>query len=403
MPHKFFGTNHEEGPVFQKAEIWTDRSKQNPSAPSPSHTQIREPQKIPRKLREFFKVDLKTGSTLPNDRKIFLSQVLMHEIDEGSRILYRAGKNEIAEIVHSSHPRMHLSNQLRLLRDSLEEKSMAELTPETVTQGFKIRNNQSGTLGGKFKEGSFYALCNEGILYKGRNEDAILIEPEKQALAVLDGMGGHRGGNVASCIMTDFLEYGLQHGMSLEQAICLGNEAILQRAKNDPQLGGAYPMGTTLVITQIQGDKLKTVNVGDSKLIVIRQGKIVFETLDHTNGQSLFREGLVDVDTAHFLNHILSRNLGTDPILPNRDLDKSSFSLKTGDRVLLMSDGISDNFYSPNFKLDELAALATKGDLAECVQLIHQKCLERMKQGKLASGYRAKPDNLSLILYQHQR
>lgn len=402
MSNKVFGMDNEEISVIQSHELWRTDSQTQEALFSAHSVQVRDPQKIPKKLREFFKVDLKTGANLPSDRKIFLSQVLMHEIDEGTRLLCRAGKLEIAEMVRTAHPRMHLSNQLRLLRDALEEKSVSELPPEVLPSGFKIRNNQSGQISGKLKNGRYHALSSEGILYKNRNEDALLVEPEREVLAVLDGMGGHSGGNVASCVMADFLEYGLQHGMDLEKAICFGNEAILERAKNDAKLGGAYPMGTTLAAVQIHGDKLKTIHVGDTKLLVVRHGKIAFETLDHTNGQSLYREGLVDADTAHFLNHILSRNLGTDPILPNRDLEKNSFTLKSGDRILMASDGITDNFYSRDFKLDELAQLASKGELTECAEEILRISTQRIKAGKLPSGYRAKPDNLSLLLYQHR-
>ena len=138
MPHKFFGTDKEESSVFQKPEIWPDSSTSisgSTSALAPTlNIQVREPQKIPRKIREFFKVDLKTGTTLATERKIFLSQVLMHEIDEGSRCLQRAGKEEIAETIRATHPRLHLSNQLRLLRDSLEEKSVSEWGPELISQ-----------------------------------------------------------------------------------------------------------------------------------------------------------------------------------------------------------------------------------------------------------------------------
>lgn len=402
MSTKIFGMDKKGVSVLRRPEILMG----SPIAPENtlplSTVQVREPQKIPKRLREFFKIDIKTGLPLPTDQKIFFSQVLMHEIDEGVRILSRAGKGEIADMICKVHPNIHLSNQLRLLRDSLEDKSVSNLSPEIFQQGYKIRNNQIGNFSGKLKQGSYDAFSSEGILYKGRNEDALLIDPDRDFLAVMDGMGGHHGGNVASCIMTDFLEYGLQHGMSMEQAICFGNEAILERSKNDAKLGGAYPMGTTLVAAQIHADKLKVIHVGDSKLLVIRQGQVVFETQDHTNGQSLHREGLIDADTAHFLNHILSRSLGTDPILPNRDLEKHTFNLKSGDRILMMSDGVSDNFYDQNFKLEELALLASKGEVPDCIQQIRDRCLEHMKEGKLPSGYRAKPDNLSLILYQHR-
>lgn len=401
MSTKFIGMEGQESSVAQTDLLHSPSSDLLFTAHQ-KIIQVREPQKIPRKIREFFKIDLKSNLPLPTDKKIFLSQVLMHELDEGARILNRMGRYEVAESILSSSPKMHLSNQLRLLRNTLEEKTFSEAPPENIQEGNKIRNNQVGFLNGKFKNGKYHAMSMEGILYKGRNEDAVLVDPEREFLAVLDGMGGHQGGNIASCIMTDFLEYGLSHGMSMEQAICMGNEAVLERSKNDAKLGGAYPMGTTLVMAQITGDKLKSIHVGDSKLVVIREGKIVFETQDHTNGQSLFRESLIDADTAHFLNHILSRNLGTDPILPNRDLEKNAFTLKIGDRVLLMSDGISDNFYSREFKLDELASLASKGDLEEASRHIREICLERMKEGKLSSGYRSKPDNITLLIYQHR-
>lgn len=400
MSIKFIGIEGQESSVLPKESLMDSNHELISS--HPRTIRVRDPQKIPKKIRDFFKVDLKSGQALPTDRKIFLSQVLMHELDEGVRILNRAGRHEIAESIISAHPKLHLSNQLRLLRNNLEDKSMSDLPPEYIQQGHKIRNNQSGKISGRLKNGKYFALSSEGVLYKGRNEDAIFVDTDKELFAVLDGMGGHQGGNIASCIMTDFLEYGISHGMSLEQAICFGNEAILERAKNDAKLGGAYPMGTTLVSCQIQGDKLKSIHVGDSKLIVIRDGKIVFETKDHTNGQSLFREKLIDVETAHFLNHILSRNLGTDPILPNRDLDQNSFHLKAGDRVALMSDGVTDNFYTLDFQLPEIAHLLSTGELEESAYQIQKICFERMKAGKLPNGHRAKPDNLSIFLYQHR-
>ncbi len=402
MPIKIFGNEGEDLFLPQHPALMPD-ARPSPNQKSSSNiVKVREPQKIQKKIRDFFKLDLKTGLPLPNDKKMFLSQVLMHEFDEGVRLLTRAGKMEVADMIKSAHPKMHLSNQLRLLRETLEDKTVSGIPPENIQQGYKIRNNQNGNLSGKLKTGSYYAFSSEGVLYKGRNEDALLIEPEREILAVLDGMGGHSGGNTASCVMTDFFEYGLKHGMSVEQAICFGNEAVMERAKNDATLGGNYPMGTTLVAAQIQGDKLKTTHVGDSKLLVIRQGKVVFETLDHTNGQSLYREGLIDVDTAHFLNHILSRNLGTDPVLPNRDLDRNAFNLKAGDRILLMTDGITDNFYTQAFSLDEIAQIASKGNLEDCAMQIQKTCFKRMQAGKLPSGYRSKPDNLSLIIYQYR-
>ncbi len=80
MPHKFFGTDKEESSVFQKPEIWPDSSTSisgSTSALAPTlNIQVREPQKIPRKIREFFKVDLKTGTIHPHDPSHLITKII---------------------------------------------------------------------------------------------------------------------------------------------------------------------------------------------------------------------------------------------------------------------------------------------------------------------------------------
>jgi serine/threonine protein phosphatase PrpC len=362
---------------------------------------VRPPEKIPRKVLDFFKMDVKSGSLLNEEKRSFLAQVLMHEIDEGIRILQQCGREEQSRLLKISNPRMHLSNQILLLREWLGQDPIRNRPPERVARSLKLRNSQNGELTETLPHGRALGFTSHGILYKDRNEDALLIVPEREVLAVFDGMGGHIGGNIASGIAVDFLEYGLKQGMTLEKATVLANEAILQRTRNDPSLGGMTPMGTTLACCEIKGSLLKVLHVGDSKLLVIRDGKIIYESQDHTNGQDLLREGLVDHETAHYLNHILSRSLGCDSILVNRDLERSEIALKPGDRILLATDGITDNYYTHNFSLAELTQLASLNALDEAVSKIYDVCLDRIRKGTLPNGQAAKPDNLTLLLYQH--
>ena len=110
MSIKFIGIEGQESSVLPKESLMDSNHELISS--HPRTIRVRDPQKIPKKIRDFFKVDLKSGQALPTDRKIFLSQVLMHELDEGVRILNRAGRHEIAESIISAHPKLHLSNPL---------------------------------------------------------------------------------------------------------------------------------------------------------------------------------------------------------------------------------------------------------------------------------------------------
>jgi PPM family protein phosphatase len=362
---------------------------------------VRSPRRIPKKILSFFQMDPKTGLSLAEEKRSFLAQVVMHEMDEGIRILERCGHAEQARLLKNPPPKMHLSNLLALLRRSLDQKTVQNLPPEEISLGFKIRNNQIGRLTVGLPEGRVAALTSQGILYKDRNEDALLLVPERGIMAVLDGMGGHAGGNIASGIVTDFMEYALKEGRSLEKAITYANDAVIERTRNDPRLGGMHPMGTTLVCCQIRKNRLQSVHVGDSKLLVIRNSRIIHESKDHTNGQDLLRDGLIDQETAHFLNHILSRSLGCDSIFASRDLESSEIGLEAGDRVLLATDGVTDNFFSRDFSLAELAQMAGEGSVTDAVTEIHQACLDRIQKETLPDGRPSKADNLTVMVYEH--
>src|SRR5207244_9947709 len=135
----------------------------------------------------------------------------------------------------------------------------------------------------------------------------------------------------------------------------------------------------------------------DSKLSIIRKGKIILETKDHTNDQDLLKNRVIYLETAHFLNHILSRSLGCDSIFATRDLEKTELKLKSQDRVLLATDGITDNFFAYDFSLSELAKIASLKTLEEAVEKISTTCKDRIKKGHLPSGYASKGDNMTLL------
>ena len=163
---------------------------------------------------------------------------------------------------------------------------------------------------------------------------------------VADGMGGHRGGEVASTVATAAVVQGFTgpDRASLVHAVRLANRAVLERAAADPELSG---MGTTLCALAVvdgpggQGgpDALAVVNIGDSRVYRLDAGGLVRVSDDHSLVADLVRAGELTPDEAavHPQRNILTRALGieADPTIDSWELPPA-----LGDRFLLCSDGL---------------------------------------------------------------
>lgn len=388
--------------VYQKPFPSPEIGKKSTPAPKKQHTVVRSKEEIPPSVVDFFKIDPRTQTTYTEEEKIFLAQVLMHEIDEGVRLLKKAKKTDEAKTIQNFSNEMHITHRLDLLRELVEEIKQTQWKPQRVQHSYKARNNQWGAIKTRLGRHPALAVTELGVGYKDCNEDAFLIIPSEKIVALADGMGGHVGGNVASCIAIDFFEYGIKQGKELEKAISLSNDAILARSKNDPHLGGMHPMGCTFAAIQIKHSLLRVAHVGDTKVIVIRDGQIVFQTQDHTQGQQLLQEGLVDNLTAFELNHILNRCLGLDKMQPQRDVATNSITLEPGDRIVLLTDGISDNFYDFKFRLDKVAEMVCQGSLSQAADLLVGACYNLMVAQNLPGGRLPKPDNISLAMVEYR-
>ncbi len=130
-----------------------------------------------------------------------------------------------------------------------------------------------------------------------RNEDSLLVMPERSLFAVADGMGGHRGGAVASSLAIDALQDAFdreafegrvqsngnvpRRGRELAAAVHMTNECVRSMAFADRELSD---MGTTLVAARFSPNKqrLYVGHVGDSRCYRLRQGKLRQLTTDHT-------------------------------------------------------------------------------------------------------------------------
>ena len=180
-------------------------------------------------------------------------------------------------------------------------------------------------------------------LVRANNQDQLLLADSLYAVA--DGMGGHAAGEVASDTAVKALEAAWAAGDShdpaaLEAAAKAANRKVWQTAQADPDLRG---MGTTLVAVALTGSgddqELAVVNVGDSRVYLLRDGELEQLTVDHSLVAELVAEGQLAAEEAEFhpQRHVLTRALGVDREVPVDLLTVAPFQ---GDRLLLCSDGL---------------------------------------------------------------
>jgi PPM family protein phosphatase len=175
------------------------------------------------------------------------------------------------------------------------------------------------------------------------NQDMPLERPN--LFAVADGMGGHVGGEVASRVAVETLEHAFERAPSvdgLRDAFAQANRAVWQESQKNADLRG---MGTTLTAMALVGladhDVLALANVGDSRAYIYSDGGIVQITADHSLAEERMRHGeMTEAEAAvHPQRHILTRALG---VSSDVETDMWQLELRSGDRVLLCSDGLSN-------------------------------------------------------------
>lgn len=161
---------------------------------------------------------------------------------------------------------------------------------------------------------------------------------------VADGMGGHKAGDYASRFTVEkIIEFISRSGEKepvalMKEAVTDANTMLLHEANADTLKSG---MGTTIVAATIDGEKLYTANVGDSRLYVINHEEITQITRDHSLVAEMVRLGEMNKEEAkeHPDKNIITRAIG---VLPEVAVDFFETNLKSGDTVLMCSDGLTN-------------------------------------------------------------
>jgi PPM family protein phosphatase len=178
------------------------------------------------------------------------------------------------------------------------------------------------------------ACTDVGRVREG-NEDAYVVR--EPLFAVADGMGGHQGGEVASNLALERLERATDGDSDLADVVREANRAVFEQAAQDPGLAG---MGTTLTAVRVQDERLHLAHVGDSRMYLLRDGRLERITRDHTVVEQLVDQGRMSAEDAkiHPQRSILTRALGVDEDI---QVDEADVDVRPGDRVLLCSDGLT--------------------------------------------------------------
>ena len=180
-------------------------------------------------------------------------------------------------------------------------------------------------------------------MVRQQNEDA--YSAEENLYIVADGMGGHNAGEVASALAVATVRAGAKSGIhSTEQfreLVQQANTAIYTASLDDSTQSG---MGTTLTAMAVvpgEEPKVLVANVGDSRTYLFRGGALTRLSIDHSYVQELVNEGILTPEEArvHPRRNIVTRAMGIERSVM---VDVFTHLVRTGDRVVLCSDGLVD-------------------------------------------------------------
>lgn len=243
------------------------------------------------------------------------------------------------------------------------------------------------------------------------NEDRFAIlafrlsenNPTPSVFAIVsDGIGGHRAGEVAAEMAVEQICHlvaqsdGREPLRILQHAIETASQAIAQQAQDNTQQLG---MGTTCACAWIIGSRLYIASVGDSRIYLMRHGRLRQLTTDHTWVQEAIEKGILTPAEAvnHVNQHVIRRYLGSNkpPQVDVRlrlaadETDTQAYAnqglaLLPGDMLLLCTDGLTDVVTNPEIE----ATIRNKNVQQAAQDLVDLAC---KRQGR---------DNITVLVLQ---
>ena len=186
---------------------------------------------------------------------------------------------------------------------------------------------------------------NEDSVGRYQPEDAKDLAEKGSIFVVADGMGGHRGGEIASELAVEtivslyYASPGDDPTKTLSECFAEANRRILEKSTTEAELFG---MGTTCTTMVVRNGQAYFAHVGDSRAYVLRNGDLLQLTEDHSLVGEMVRSGILSNEDAqhHPKRNVITRSLGThEDLLP--DFPSTPYAISEGDVFLLCSDGLT--------------------------------------------------------------
>ena len=223
-----------------------------------------------------------------------------------------------------------------------------------------------------------YGISHKGYV-RNENQDAFInmdvkIGPLKNVYIVADGMGGHKGGAMASRLTVDTIVDTIRKSealvvSTLHESVDRANEVIFDKALND---GSLFGMGTTVEVVTIEDHICHVAHIGDSRVYAVSDQGLIQLTKDHSYVQELVDSGAITREEAyhHPNKNRITKALGVDKKV---EPDFKEFSIKDDwEYILICSDGLSNMI-----KDDEILFFIKKdGTIEERVDAMLRKALD---------------------------
>jgi len=227
-----------------------------------------------------------------------------------------------------------------------------------------------------------------------------------------DGIGGHRAGEVAAELAVNHLMQAVARSdgrhirQTIEDAVIEASDAIAAHAEANENMKG---MGATCATAWIVGDKLHTAYVGDSRIYLIRSGRIQQLTVDHSWVQEAMDKGILTPEAArqHPNVHVIRRYLGS-PAPPEPDFRLKLFNdegdqhaennqglqLLPSDILLLCSDGLTDLLWNDEI----LEVIRSRPTLKEASKALIEMANSRGGHDNITVVLISVPPNFKLVV-----
>lgn len=233
----------------------------------------------------------------------------------------------------------------------------------------------------------FAMLSKEGS--RENNEDSVGMYQDEDSWCFIlaDGLGGHGKGEVASRVAVDSVieQFVVQEERKdfLDRAFASAQDAIMTRQRTDRT---CFDMKTTMVVLDIEKDKVQWGHIGDSRLYYFQDGKLKERTLDHSVPQMLVAVGEIkEKDIRHHPDrNRLLRVLGVEMDEMNHQLSEP-LEVNGKQAYLLCSDGFWE-------LIEEKKMEATLRKASD-----PEKWLEAMEEIVLKNGKNTDMDNYSAV------